>query len=488
MNQPTLARPGRDDRHRAANRDSLRGIRNAQGPRGLLDAASEILGVYIRNAAVAARVPVVVEDVHAIVHEDRVAARVIAVPVPRHEHFARSQRAPSDPSEPAPDRGSDRGFEAEERHQGRTPDMPQARRPGVPSPAVSRVAIPAAPVIRSPAPRLAAHPSPSVVVDPHPAPVTIRHPVDRGAREPRIPDPGHVAPIAMVIEHVRAVDVAAQVPIGPRPPQLPVALGRPFVQSVLRTCLDGLHLRSVGAFANCHRAPAHQGADGGLESHVRTTLADGDDRFTGTDGDPVAPGLHRSHRRQGRLDVDVRDAVGQFAVDDGALDQAQPELLAGDFQQLDFRVVPEPDEVSVIELNFGARSDPGLHRVSLDDRHVDRRRHPVAGIAAHRGDVPADYADSGDAQGRARPRALRGQPRRSDERRDNDGEDSDSSAHWTVPPSGKPLRPFRWIYPEAGFKNFRRRLSAGCAQGMRVVRRPGLEPGTHGLKGRCSTN
>lgn len=267
-----------------------------------------------------------------------------------------------------------------------------------------------------------------------------------------MPDPGHVAPIAMVVEHVRAVDIAAQVAIGPRPSQPLVALGRPLVQSVLRTCLDGLHFRSGWAFENRHRAPARQAADGSLEGHVRATLADRDDRFAGTDGDPVATGLHRSHRRQGRLDVDVRDAVGQFAVDDGALDQAQPELLAGDFQQLDLRVVPKPDEVSVIELDFGARSDPGLHRVSLDDRHVDRRRHPVAGIAAHRGDIPADYADSGDAQGRARARALRGQLRRSDERRDNDGEDSDSSAHWTVPPYGKPLRSFRCTRPAAGFK------------------------------------
>ena len=303
-----------------------------------------------------------------------------------------------------------------------------------------------------------------------------------------MPDPGHVAPIAMVVEHVRAVDIAAQVAIGPRPSQPLVALGRPLVQSVLRTCLDSLHFRSGWAFENRRRAPARQAADGSLEGHVRATLADRDDRFAGTDGDPVATGLHRSHRRQGRLDVDVRDAVGQFAVDDGALDQAQPELLAGDFQQLDLRVVPKPDEVPVIELDFGARSDPGLHRVSLDDRHVDRRRHPVAGIAAHRGDIPADYADSGDAQGRARPRALRGRPRRSDESRGNDGVNSDSNAHRTVPPSGKPLRSFRCTRPEAGFKYFRRRLSVGCARCMRVVRRPGLEPGTHGLKGRCSTN
>lgn len=179
-----MAGARRDDGHRAANRHARLGIRYPQASRSLLDAPSEVLGVDIRNAPVAARVPVVVVDIHAVVHEDRVAARVVAATVPRHERLAGCQRAPSDPPESAPDRRPDCGFESEERHQGRAPDMPQARCPGVPSPAVCRVTIPAAPVIRSPAPRLAADPCPSVVVDPDPASVTIRHPAGSGAREP----------------------------------------------------------------------------------------------------------------------------------------------------------------------------------------------------------------------------------------------------------------------------------------------------------------
>ena len=165
----------------------------------------------------------------------------------------------------------------------------------------------------------------------------------------------------MVIERVRAVDVAAQVAVRPRPPQLLVPLGGPLVQCVLRTCLDRFDLRSVGAFANRHGAPACEGAGSSLEGHLRAPLADGDERFAGAHGDSVAAGLHRPHGRERRLDVDVRDAVGQFAVDDRALDHSQPEVLAGEFQQLDFSVVPEPDEVAVVELDFGARSDSGLH-------------------------------------------------------------------------------------------------------------------------------
>lgn len=440
MDQPALAGARRDDGHRPANRHSRPGIRDPQASRSLLDAPSEVLGVDIGNAPVAARVPVVVVDVHAVVHEDCVSARVVAASVPRHERLAGSQRAPSDPPEPAPDRGPDRSFESEERHQGRAPDMAQARCPGIPSPAVCRVAIPAAPVIRSPAPGLAAHPSPAVVVDPDPASVTIRHPAGSGAREPRVTDSGNVAPVAMVIERVRAVDVAAQVAVRTRPPQLLVPRGSPLVQSVLRTRLGRFDFRSVGALAHRHRAPAREGADGGLEGHVRATLADGDDRFAWAYGDSVAPGLCRSHGRERRLDVDVRCAVWQFAVDDGALNHPQPEVLAGKLQQLDLGVVPEPDEVSVVELDFGARSDPGLHRVTLDYRHVDCCRHPVAGIASHRGDIAADDTDSGNAQGRSGPRALSGGPRRSHEHCGDEGEESDSSAHWTVPPSGKPLR------------------------------------------------
>ena len=292
----------------------------------------------------------------------------------------------------------------------------------------------------------------------------------------------------MVIKRVRAVDVAAHVAVRPRPPQLLVPLGSPLVQSVLRTCLDRFDLRSDGGFANRHGAPACEGAGGGLEGHLRAPLADGDDRFAGADGDPVGAGLHRSHDRERRLDVDVRDAVGQFAVDDRALDHPQPEVLAGEFQQLDFSVVPEPDEVPVVELDFGARSDSGLHRVSLDYRHVDGCRHPVAGIAPHRGDIPADDTDSGNAQSRAASRALSGGQGWSHECRDDDGEESDSNAHWTVPPSGKPLRWFRWSQSEAGFNFFGRNPRVVCVTGMEVVRRPGLEPGTHGLKGRCSTN
>lgn len=344
--------------------------------------------------------------------------------------------------------------------------MPQARRPGIPPPAVCRVTIPAAPVIRSPAPGLAAHPCPSVVVEPNPASVTIRHPPGGGAREPRVPDPGNVAPIAMVVERVRTVNVAAQVTVRPRPPQPLVPLGSPLVQSVLRGCLDRFDLRSVGALANRHGAPGREGADCVLECHVRATLADGDDRLAGAHGDSVAAGLHGSHRRERRLDVDVRDAVGQFAVDDRALDHPQPEILAGEFQQLDFSVVPEPDEVPVVELDFGTRSDPGLHRVSFDNRHVDRCRHPVAGIASHRGDVPADDTDSGDAQGWAASRTLSGGQGWSHECRDDDDEESDSNAHWTVPPSGKPLRWFRWSQPEGGFNLFERKSQSVCATRM----------------------
>ena len=292
----------------------------------------------------------------------------------------------------------------------------------------------------------------------------------------------------MVIERVRAVDVAAQVTVRSRPPQVPVALGSPLVQSVLRTGLDRFYIRSVGAFANRHGPPARERFDSSLEGHLRATLADSDYGFAGARGDSVAAGLHRSDRRERSLDVDVRDAIRQFAVNDRALDHAQAELLAGEFQQLDLGVVPQPDEVSVVELDLGARSDPGLHRVSFDNRHVDRGRHPVAGIAPHRGDIPADDTDSGNAQGRAGARALGGGPRRSHERRGDDGEKSDSSAHWTVPPSGKPLRWIRWNHPEAGFKFFLTKFWVVCATGVRVVRRPGLEPGTHGLKGRCSTN
>lgn len=292
----------------------------------------------------------------------------------------------------------------------------------------------------------------------------------------------------MVIECVRAIDVAAQVAVRTRPPQLLVPLGSPLVQSVPRTCLGRFDLRSVGAFANRHGAPARDGADRSLQGHLRATLADCDDHFAGSRCDPVAAGLHRSHRRERRFDVDVRDAVGQFAVNDRALDHPQAEVLAGKLQQLDLGVVPEPDEVPVVELDFGTRTDPGLHRVSLDNRHVDRCCHPVAGVAPHRGDVPADDTDSGHAQSRSGPRALSGGTRRSHERRNDHGEKSDSSAHWTVPPSGKPLPWFRWSQSESGFNFFGRKSRAACATGTGVVRRPGLEPGTHGLKGRCSTN
>lgn len=162
----------------------------------------------------------------------------------------------------------------------------------------------------------------------------------------------------MVIECVRAIDVAAQVAVRTRPPQLLVPLGSPLVQRVLRTCLGRFDLRSVGAFAHRHGAPARDGADRSLQGHLRATLADGDDHFAGSRCDPVATGLHRSHRRERRFDVDVRDAVGQLAVNDRALDHPQPEVLAGKLQQLDLGVVPEPDEVPVVELDFGTRTDP----------------------------------------------------------------------------------------------------------------------------------
>ena len=385
----------------------------------------------------AACVAVRVVDVHAVVHDDRGAARpaIPARAVPGNVRFSRSQRAPADAAESGPDARPNDMVEAEERDERGSPGVAEPRSARIPPPAVARVAIPPSPVVGSPAPGFVADPTPAVIVQPDPTAMPVRDPSDGDAREPAVADARYVPPRPMVVKRFRPVNIAAEVAVRPGAAQTLVPIDRPPVEIVLGPSAAGRGFRPIQALAHDHCPAALENLRAGLEGDFRFALPDRDDRFVGADLDPIATGLAGPHRHQGRFDVDIGLASRKLAVENQPLQDADPKPTTAQLQQLDLRVIADPQEVAVIQLNLGSRAGDGLDRVAFNQRHVDHRGDPVPRISAHGRDVSIHDAHASDAQRRTARAAVRHRLRRRAYQERQERSHPNRIPHGTEPPS-----------------------------------------------------
>ena len=287
-----------NDRNRPADRNALRERRRSQGAGSVPRAAPETPRFEVRNGMSAACVAVRVVDVHAVVHDDRGAARpaIPARAVPGNVRFSRSQRAPADAAESGPDARPNDMVEAEERDERGSPGVAEPRSARIPPPAVAHVAIPPSPVVGSPAPGFVADPTPAVIVQPDPTAMPVRDPSNGDSREPAVADARYMPPRPMVVKRFRPVNIAAEVAVRPGAAQTLVPIDRPPVEVVLGPSAAGRDLRPIQALAHDHCPAALENLRAGLEGDFRFALPDRDDRFVRADLDPIATGLAGPHR------------------------------------------------------------------------------------------------------------------------------------------------------------------------------------------------
>ncbi len=106
--------------------------------------------------------------------------------------------------------------------------------------------------------------------------------------------------------------------------------------------------------------------------------------------DAIAALAERAHRHVGRVDFHVGLAAFENREVDESLRHLHLDPRARQICNLHFGVGGEAKDVSVVELDFGLRAVAGGDLVALHDRGVHRGRHPIAGVAAHGGDVTMD--------------------------------------------------------------------------------------------------
>ena len=350
-------------------------------------AAREAVRVHHRHAVVHPRVAVGVIDVHAVVDDDRV-VHTVAEPaeaaeasatVPGVEGLVRRQRNPAHvaESEAHAQREVPAGV-AEEGHQRRPPTVAAVRVARPPAPATDGVMEPTPVVVRRPAPGLVANPGPAVVVDPGPASVAVRRPARADPRIPAGPVAGHVVPIAVVIQVVRASDGAAYVAVR-------LGLGQPLVAALVpvipftRWLVPGFaNLEAVRPLADDqHAAPIDPSRAVG-RGHFRFASADLYDGLAGTRLDFIAAVLLRPHGHERRLDVDIRLAAAQLAIGRPAVEQPHAKASIAQLRDLERRRSVQADQIRIVQLDLDPRARAGLHDVPFHQGRVDRSRNPVS--------------------------------------------------------------------------------------------------------------
>ena len=192
--------------------------------------------------------------------------------------------------------------------------MTQPRSSGIPAPAVDRVIVPAPPVRGGPAPRCVGHPVPAVVVDPGPVAVAVGHPCRRDSRKPAVAHRGDVSPRAVVVKRIHAVDVPADIAVGARTSQLPIADRGPTIESVPVAGTAHLELHPGGSLPQRHGLTCGQAARAVVHGDLSPALANLDDRCIGPNVDSIAALFLGPDSRERSLNVDVSCGVRQFAV------------------------------------------------------------------------------------------------------------------------------------------------------------------------------
>jgi hypothetical protein len=290
--------------------------------------SAEVVAVDHGDTVALPCVPIVVDDVDAVINDDRRVAAMAATakavaepwPVPGIKTFARSKRHPADvpaitTAKTDPEAKTAMRAEAEKAHQRRTPAIRRVIRARVPAPTVIGMMEPAAIVIRGPTPRLVANPAPAIVVEPDPAAIAVRSPADGYARKPAAAVSGNVIPTAVAIEIVRSGNAAIDILIAFRLPELAVAALIPAVPIIFgfRSCR--LELDVFSGAANDHRVALFQRLNPFRGGNMRFTIAHCDhDPVLTENFDPVSSFLAWPDRGERSLDVDIGFPAPQFAI------------------------------------------------------------------------------------------------------------------------------------------------------------------------------
>ena len=309
------------------------------------------------------------------------------------KRLVRRERHPTDMAEADADvHRADR--ETDETDQRRAPcgaAVSPCRRTPRPA-AVGRAEIPAPVMIGRPTPRLGADPRPAVRPFPGPAPVAIRCPADGDVvRHPDLTVGTVVGPIAVVPE-VAAVDTdVRRRRLRERGEFLVVAIRIERVESVVRDFIAIGKVRIRCRALGDHRRPrperlrALRRVDVGLpgaHGHERRSII--------VDGDAIRTGRARKNRDGRCVDRVLPAAAVQQANVDRTRGQLYLTPVVGNVRHAQLHVLTEPNDVDVVELDFGARLRAGRHVIAGEERRVDHRADGGVRVAVSDADVTLD--------------------------------------------------------------------------------------------------
>ncbi len=190
-------------------------------------------------------------------------------------------------------------------------------------------------------------------------------------------------PVPVCVQIIRAGDIGTDALIALRTQQIPIAVCGPIIQLIARNLGGGLKLR-VGGISSDQSGPARvqpfgsaRAIDLGLSGSHRDLCC-----AIIQNGDAILALRERPHGDTGRVDFSLGIVIAQDAIDDSAGSQLHLVAVVLQIGDADVGVWSQPDQVRVIELDFGAGSRRRLEMIASHERRIDRYGFQLPVVAA----------------------------------------------------------------------------------------------------------